>query len=1845
VPEVGQILLVDSDADPLHHGGARGAVFLISTRSPNLFFASVHTGLLTPVAAASAADRRVYVVDADADPLGLGRDFGCLWVVDAAVAAPGTAKLAAASPLFRHPSDLLVEPEGTVLLLDSDADPNNWGGHNGAVFRVDPSTGGVDVVAAPAGFSQPRCLAWDLDGNVLVLDQAANPQGSVYGAGAIFRLNRQTGTVSVKAVLTRPRFIAPCAVAVIPSGPDAGDLLVVDKDADPDEWGTRPGAVFRIPKRGGQPTVVAAYERFSEPVDIVIGLDGDFIILDKKANPQNFPTAQGAVFRFALDGGGLLRTWTSSLFQDLAGLTQVEGASVDSSVVTWTDENQGLTRPGDFVTVRARLRNAGNAPAPTVVLTDTLTGPWNFVAGSDSVSRGISSFNPVNGVLTWSSSLGIGDSASIRFRLRVSDTAPVGVSTQQALTVRLGLAPKRWKTTFVFLRELPLGSTLFVDYIAGAGDDIGRLYAINPDSLAPAQLYSGAPLRRPSDLTFMDDGSVAILDRSSPRGELGAILRYSTQADSAVSTLFPLTRADGFSQPAGIALDRDGSLLIVDRDANPNSYPSPNSRPGALFRLDPMTRQLSLVLSDQRWADPVDAAVDRSGHILVIDFEGGGQRQGAVTEITPGQATPLLRELSSGLFKDPIGLMVDRSNYVYISDPNSPAGSNDRGGAVERWWRPGGSFSLVTADTLLRQPSDCAMAQNGDLFVTDREANPLRFGSGDRGAVFRMPIGGGQLEVACATRALTAPDGIAILGAPDFSYSSMAIQSRAGAMPAPGDTMRFNVSLVNTGMANSPKALAEFRVSDNLKVETGSAARGAIGVDPDNGLASWSGRVAMGDTVRFAVRTRVTADAVFGTNAGAQVTVRDGRSPVTFTQSRTLRAPFAAGEILVADEGSNLGAPGYGPGALFRLPAKQRPARFLYRYAAVRQFSALEWSPSGELIVAASRGADPGMLYRFNTTTGGLIQYGTVDSLFKTPVDLCFSPQGDLYAVDRDARGPTVSSTGAIFRKAGGVGPLTLFTNNAEFESPQQMAFGPGGLIYLADSGADPGHVGGQTGTIFALRPEDGTVVSAFQSPNLPEPTGIIAYDDTTMIVTDATYHTAGSDSRGALFRYNPGRGTLELLINSPVFRSLWRTMLLSSGDMILLDRTAAGPSQGGSPGTILSFSPVGHQLQYFAWSDSFAVLSDVVQRPGPLVDFASYTLNDINGPPLHPADRLEVRAVLRNRGPAPAREISWTDTIPTEAALLPATVHAGSGQAISHGTSILTWSGEIASGDSVVIGYTVQLNPAQAEGKLLRFRAWVEAAIVGTASRTVTALTHVPLEPGYLYVLDQRASPFGEPGVIGALFKTNLITGSTVPMFTSRQFLVPRTVAMVGATSPQFLILDEAAHPAQGHGALFRQDPSTGDVSLVATDPTWVRPRKVLPLSEDEALVLDPLADPFSLTPGPGPGALYSVNLNTGAVSVVISDTNMVAPSSMALMKSGLLAISDEDADPAHYGLSNGAIFTLDLQTHRLRILSTSAYWRTPKSITSTPDGGLLLIDEEAVPISGAPGHGSLFTISPGGQVMVTALSPFFTRLADVQVDPSGNPILIDSEADPFHYGYATGAVFVWDPNVVGKFVPLGSSPYLRKPVSFVVYRDPVPAGILEATAETEAEGIRIRWQGPPAEEGDRFLVYRRIATGPQDPGDATPAEYDLVSGEADFLGPGPHEFIDRQTEPGSWYVYIITQIDPMGGVLYGGPLLAQAPASTLRLELSEALPNPFRGTTVLRFSVPAPGGKASLDVFDVTGRRVRTLVKGGTTPGWQSVVWDGRDDAGHPVASGLFFSRLSYAGKTRTVRIVLVK
>ena len=95
---------------------------------------------------------------------------------------------------------------------------------------------------------------------------------------------------------------------------------------------------------------------------------------------------------------------------------------------------------------------------------------------------------------------------------------------------------------------------------------------------------------------------------------------------------------------------------------------------------------------------------------------------------------------------------------------------------------------------------------------------------------------------------------------------------------------------------------------------------------------------------------------------------------------------------------------------------------------------------------------------------------------------------------------------------------------------------------------------------------------------------------------------------------------------------------------------------------------------------------------------------------------------------------------------------------------------------------------------------------------------------------------------------------------------------------------------------------------------------------------------------------------------------------------------------------------------------------------------------------------------------------------------------------------------------------------------------------------------------------------------------------------------------------------------ISPETGV-EDDPLGAQIPD---KFDLFQNYPNPFNPETTIKFQLPQ-AGEVIVTIYDVYGREVKTLIHGQWAAGVHSVIWDGTDQRGQGVASGMYFYRIA--------------
>jgi hypothetical protein len=175
-------------------------------------------------------------------------------------------------------------------------------------------------------------------------------------------------------------------------------------------------------------------------------------------------------------------------------------------------------------------------------------------------------------------------------------------------------------------------------------------------------------------------------------------------------------------------------------------------------------------------------------------------------------------------------------------------------------------------------------------------------------------------------------------------------------------------------------------------------------------------------------------------------------------------------------------------------------------------------------------------------------------------------------------------------------------------------------------------------------------------------------------------------------------------------------------------------------------------------------------------------------------------------------------------------------------------------------------------------------------------------------------------------------------------------------------------------------------------------------------------------------------------------------------------------------------------------------------------------------------------------------------------------------------------------------------------------------------------AEGTRLQWQPSPEPDFQYFRVYRSL-----DP--------EFVPGLATFV---QATAATTWTDPAAGgFTYRLTAVDANGNESLPASVTVTTGAPEVlpeRLDFVSVAPNPFRGRLTFVVAVPAAAGPVELSVYDLAGRRIRTLTRGALAPGRHTFLWDGRTDGGRRLAAGVYVSRLSGAARSVTRRATLV-
>lgn len=220
-----------------------------------------------------------------------------------------------------------------------------------------------------------------------------------------------------------------------------------------------------------------------------------------------------------------------------------------------------------------------------------------------------------------------------------------------------------------------------------------------------------------------------------------------------------------------------------------------------------------------------------------------------------------------------------------------------------------------------------------------------------------------------------------------------------------------------------------------------------------------------------------------------------------------------------------------------------------------------------------------------------------------------------------------------------------------------------------------------------------------------------------------------------------------------------------------------------------------------------------------------------------------------------------------------------------------------------------------------------------------------------------------------------------------------------------------------------------------------------------------------------------------------------------------------------------------------------------------------------------------------------------------------------------------AGGTIFTWEDNRIGP-----------EPDIYAALLDGdgelVPTLLQSWNAGWRDWAVSVEWAVRSTSEVGSFTVERREMTA-EAPWEELPTEIEGCNGS--------YRFVDETCRPGSSYRYRVYVSDGAGRRMMFETEMVAVPVR--QVELYQNYPNPFNPSTAIRYYLPNPS-PVRLSVYDSSGRLVATLIDGEVmTMGSQVVTWNGRNDAGETVASGIYFCLLRAGKQTRSMKIILMR
>ncbi len=196
-------------------------------------------------------------------------------------------------------------------------------------------------------------------------------------------------------------------------------------------------------------------------------------------------------------------------------------------------------------------------------------------------------------------------------------------------------------------------------------------------------------------------------------------------------------------------------------------------------------------------------------------------------------------------------------------------------------------------------------------------------------------------------------------------------------------------------------------------------------------------------------------------------------------------------------------------------------------------------------------------------------------------------------------------------------------------------------------------------------------------------------------------------------------------------------------------------------------------------------------------------------------------------------------------------------------------------------------------------------------------------------------------------------------------------------------------------------------------------------------------------------------------------------------------------------------------------------------------------------------------------------------------------------------------------------------------------------PVEMGQVRASFDGQTVAIHWSG----RGESNLLGYNVLRSRRASGPFSQINDRLITREDNLNKANEYLYKDRQPLAARIYFYKVQRIALDGSSTLSEPVSVQVGSHLPGgLRLNQNYPNPFNATTAISFYLPT-SQSIVLEIYNLTGEKVTTLLDARQAPGWHSVSWNGRNAEGLAVPSGVYLCRLSADGFDTALNITLLR